>query len=219
MARVTVSRITDQRDLAEALTVLDAVYLKEKNWIKSAEQQLDETALSSTNVSWFLARYNRKPVGVLRLLYDPSFDFPPDICLTLEKGINLDDLAAEHRFVEIGRFCILPEYRSRMLVSLRLMRIAIKEVVERNYSHFITDVFENEPTSPFKFHTKLLGFEVIGKHLYGELTCSCTRIILTLDILKAYNNLKLKNSRIYRSLTYGIRGLLNKKLQLLNRKS
>jgi hypothetical protein len=107
---------------------------------------------------------------------------------------------------------ILPQYRSKILVALRLMRIAIKEVVERDYTHFITDVFEGEPHSPFRFHTRILGFEVIGTHLHGELNCSCTRIILTLDILKAYQRLKLSKNRIYWSLTEGIRDILDKKL-------
>jgi hypothetical protein len=63
-----------------------------------------------------------------------------------------------------------------------------------------------------KFHTRILGFEVIGKHLYGELNCSLTRIILTLDILKAYKRLKRQRNRVYRHLTEGIRGLLEAKL-------
>ncbi len=79
-----------------------------------------------------------------------------------------------------------------MLVAIRLMGVAVKEVVERNYTHFITDVFEGEPNSPLKFHTRILGFEIIGSHLHGELNCSLTRIILTLDILKAYQRLREK---------------------------
>ena len=79
-----------------------------------------------------------------------------------------------------------------MLVAIRLMGTAVKEVVERNYTHFITDVFQGEPNSPLKFHTRILGFEIIGTHLHGELNCSLTRIILTLDILKAYQRLQRK---------------------------
>jgi hypothetical protein len=91
------------------------------------------------------------------------------------------------------------------------MRAAIREVVEREYTHFITDVFEGEANSPFGFHTRLLGFEVIGRHLRGDLHCSCTRIILTLDILKAYRNLKRKRSRIVGTLTEGIAEVLEKR--------
>jgi hypothetical protein len=44
------------------------------------------------------------------------------------------------------------------------------------------------------------------------LNCSLTRIILTLDILKAYQRLREKKNRIYWSLTEGIRGRLDRKL-------
>ena len=107
---------------------------------------------------------------------------------------------------------ILPEYRKKILVAIRLMGSSVREVVERNYTHFITDVFEGEPHSPLKFHTRILGFEVIGKHLYGELNCSLTRIILTLDILKAYKRMKTRRSRVYAQLTEGIQGVLEAKL-------
>ena len=73
------------------------------------------------------------------------------------------------------------------------------------YTHFITDVFEGEAHSPLNFHTRVLGFEVIGRHLFGELNCSSTRIILTLDILKLYNRVKDSRSRIYQELLEGIR--------------
>jgi hypothetical protein len=107
---------------------------------------------------------------------------------------------------------ILPEYRRKFLVAIRLMRIAVREVIERNYTHFITDVFEGEPHSPLNFHTRILGFEVIGSHLHGELNCSLTRIILTMDILKAYQRMKMRRKRLYASLTEGYRGLLEEKI-------
>lgn len=124
----------------------------------------------------------------------------------------MEKIAQTCRFVEIGRFMILPRYRHNMLIALRLMRLALKEVVERDYTHFITDVFEGEVHSPFRLHTKILGFEVIGTHLHGELNCSCTRIILTLDILKAYQRLKARKNRLYWNLTEGIRDLLEQKI-------
>jgi hypothetical protein len=121
-------------------------------------------------------------------------------------------LADAGKFVEIGLFMILPKYRKKILVAIRLIGASVQEVVERNYTHFITDVFEGEPHSPLKFHTRILGFEVIGQHLYGELNCSLTRIILTLNILKAYKRLRRQKNRIYWNLTEGIRGLLEARL-------
>ena len=164
--------------------------------------------------SWFLATVNDQPAGVLRLFYDPPLELPAEFKVTLRQDIDLKQMAKNGRFVEIGRFMILPEYRKKMLVAIRLMGVAVKEVVERNYTHFITDVFQGEPNSPLKFHTRILGFEIIGSHLHGELNCSLTRIILTLDILKAYQRLREKKNRIYWSLTEGIRGRLDRKLMI-----
>ena len=121
-------------------------------------------------------------------------------------------MATECNIVEIGRFMIRPEFRKNIRVALKLMQAGIREVVERGYTHFLTDVFESDPNSPLHFHTKILGFEVIGSHLHGELNCSSTRIILTLDILKAYQRLKERKNRFYQEITAGIQDLLERKL-------
>ena len=212
MARIKTMKIMDAATRNQAFQVIEQVYLKEKKWIHSVEAEISENIANSTQFSWFLATINDRPAGVLRLFYDPPLEFPPDFKVTLNEEFNLKKIAQTCRFVEIGRFMILPRYRKNILVALRLMRIAIREVVERDYTHFITDVFEGEPNSPFRFHTKILGFEVIGTHLHGELNCSLTRIILTLDILKAYQRLKQRKNRIYYSLTEGVREMLDKKL-------
>ncbi len=162
--------------------------------------------------SWFLATVNGQPAGVLRLFYDPPLEMPAEFQVSLHQGVDLKKMAENGRFVEIGRFMILPAYRKKMLVAIRLMGSAVQEVVARNYTHFITDVFQGEPHSPLQFHTRILGFEVIGSHLQGELNCSLTRIILTLDILKAYQRLREKKNRLYWTLTEGIRGVLDQKL-------
>ena len=209
---ITVSKIEDAATREQALQVVEGVYWQEKNWIKSVEQEIPATIGADDRFSWFFASVNDAPAGVLRLFYDPPLELPPECQVTFKKGFDPKKLAAAGKFVEIGRFMILPEYRKKIFVALRLMGLAVKEVVERNYTHFITDVFEGEPHSPLKFHTRILGFEVIGQHLYGELNCSLTRIILTLDILKAYQRLKAQENRIYWSLTEGIRRSLDAKL-------
>ena len=145
------------------------------------------------------------PAGVMRLLYDPPLDLPEACQVSLEPGVDLEQVKSSGRFAEIGRFMILPRFRRQHLVALRLMRAATAEVVGRGYTHFITDVFEGEVHSPLNFHTRVLGFEVIGRHLFGELNCSSTRIILTLDILKLYNRVKDSRSRIYQELLEGFR--------------
>jgi hypothetical protein len=209
---ITVSKVQDAATREQALKVVEGVYWQEKNWIKSVEQEIPVDIDGDDRTSWFLASAHDLPAGVLRLFYDPPLELPPECQATFKKGFDPQKLATAGKFVEIGRFMILPEYRKKILVAIRLMGAAVKEVVERNYTHFITDVFEGEPHSPLKFHTRILGFEVIGKHLYGELNCSLTRIILTLDILKAYQRLKNQRNRIYWSLTEGIRRSLDAKL-------
>jgi hypothetical protein len=54
--------------------------------------------------------------------------------------------------------------------------------------------------------------EIVGSHLHGELNCSLTRIILTMDILKAYRQFRRHRKRLYASLTEGYRGLLEEKM-------
>lgn len=216
MAMIRTIKITDAETRKQAFQVIEQVYLKEKKWIRSVEAEIPEDIGERTQFSWFLVTVNSKPAGVLRLFYDPPLEFPADFKVTLTKEFDIEKIKETCRFVEIGRFMILPRYRKNIRVALRLMKIAIQEVVERDYTHFITDVFEGEPNSPFKFHTRILGFEVIGHHLHGDLNCSLTRIILTLDILKAYQRLKKRRNRIYNILTEGIRETLDAKLAQIN---
>ncbi len=209
---IRTKKIKSMEDREDALTVINEVYLKEKNWIRTADDQIPEDIDKRVDISWFLVKFNNKPAGVLRILFDPVLEFPQDLRVTLNKDLDIDKLKQIGKFAEIGRFMILPVYRNYITVVLRLMRAAIKEVIERDYTHFITDVFENETNSPYRFHTRILGFEAIGKHLYGDLNCSCTRIILTLDIIKNYQRLKEQKNKIFNKLTYGIRGIFEKKL-------
>jgi hypothetical protein len=210
--KVDVKKVSTDEDVRGALEVIEEVYLREKGWIHLLDRQIPEDVARDDRVSWFLCRVRNKPAGVLRLLYDPRIEIPSEYGVMLNDGVDLQKLSAAGRFVEIGRFAVKPVFRRNLFVALRLMRSAIREVVERNYTHFITDVFEGEANSPFHFHTRLLGFEVIGRHLHGDLDCSCTRIILTLDILKAYQRLKRNRSRILSSLTEDFTDELEKKL-------
>ncbi|HBE78699.1 MAG TPA: GNAT family N-acetyltransferase [Firmicutes bacterium] len=212
MSTIKVMKVVNEEIRVQAIEVITKVYQLEKNWISMPESEISNDIGSSQEYSWFLAFVNNEPAGVIRLTYDPSLDFPAELGVTLNQGIDLDKMARECRMVEIGRFMILPQYRKNIRVALRLMRASIKEVVERGYSHFLTDVFETDPHSPLHFHTKVLGFERIGSHIRGELHCSSTRIILTLDILKSYQRLKVGKNKIYQEVTEGIRELLDEKL-------
>lgn len=212
-SEISTLKVSDSESRSLALQVIEGVYLKEKNWIKNPEDEIPVDIGASLKYSWFLAMANQKPAGVIRLTYDPSLNFPPELGVSLNADIDLEKMARECKLVDIGRFMILPEYRKNIRVVLKLMRAAIKEVVERGYTHFLTDVFESDPNSPLHFHTKILGFEKIGSHLHGELNCSSTRIILTLDILNAYRRLKMRRDKIYQEVTdEGIRDLLDERL-------
>jgi len=212
MSGITVNKVLSAEDRKAALGIVEQVFLQEKQWISAAGEQLPEVLEGNERFSWFLARFDGKPAGVLRLLYDPVLELPDEYDVRLLPGVDMERMKREGRYVEIGRFMIGESYRRNPRIALRLMRTAIREVIERDYSHFITDVFEGEEHSPLNFHTRVLGFEVIGKHLFGDLNCSSTRIILTLDILKVYGRIRNSRSRVYRELTEGIRGVLERKL-------
>ncbi len=214
MSSVTVLRVESAGDRACALEVIRQVFCEEKNWISTAQNQIPDELSGNTGFSWFLAKIDGRPAGVLRLLYNPSFELPEEYDVKFMPGITVEKLKSAGRYVEIGRFMILEEFRKKPRVALRLMRAATEEVIERDYTHFITDVFEGEAHSPLNFHTRVLGFEVVGKHLFGELNCSSTRIILTLDILKLYGRIKDSRSRIYGELTDGLRGIFERKAAL-----
>jgi len=214
MSSVIVSRIESARDRDAALEVVKQVFCDEKNWISTTQNQIPDELTGNTCFSWFLARINGHPAGVIRLLYDPSFDLPEEYDVKFMPGINIEELKNAGRYVEIGRFMILEEFRRNPRVALRLMKAAVSEVLERDDTHFITDVFEGEVHSPLNFHTRVLGFEMVGEHLFGELNYSSTRIILTLDILKLYSRIKDSKSRIYQELTDGLKGIFERKASL-----
>ena len=73
----------------------------------------------------------------------------------------------------------------------------------RGYTHLITAVFEDDPHSPYDFHTRVLGFERIGSHRRGELHCQSRRILLTLDIARAYLRMKTSKGKLLGRLVGG----------------
>jgi hypothetical protein len=209
---VGVTRVTALQHLRSAREVIEEVYVREKGWVESTDRQIAESDLSNPKVSWFLADLAGQPAGLLRLLYDPELRLPAAAAPSLLEGVDLEAMAKAGRFVEIGRFMVLPRFRSNMSVAMGLMRAGIREVVEGDYTHLITDVFEGEATSPYHFHTRVLGFTVIGTHLYGELHCNLRRIILTMDILETYARMKAQGNSFFRKLTEGYAHILDRKL-------
>jgi 1-acyl-sn-glycerol-3-phosphate acyltransferase len=205
-SRIIASRVASGADLEDAKRVVDEVYVQEKGWMSNA--QLDSFP-GGESISWFLVRVHGEPAGLLRVVYDPPLQFPPEYRVELAKGVDWAALAAVARVAEVGRFMIRAQFRRNSRIAVELMRVAVREIVERDYSHLITDVFEGDPHSPYDFHTKILGFEEIGSHSHGEMHTDRRRIILALDINQAYLRMRAKGGRFYRSFTEGYRHLLD----------
>ncbi|MEM7051079.1 MAG: GNAT family N-acetyltransferase [Acidobacteriota bacterium] len=201
---VSVVKILNPSDRADAVAVVEQVFQQEKQWIRRADDEIPRDLESNVRSSWFLCRVGDEPAGVIRLFYDPPLEAPPELDFKFERDIDFDRVLEGRRFADIGRFMILPKYRRRIEVALQLMKVAVAETVERGYTHFITDVFESDPHCPLDFHTRVLGFERIGTHRYGELDCSSVRIILVLDLARAYHRLARRRDRVFRQVVAGM---------------
>lgn len=197
-----VSRVEHPADRDAALRVLRATYQDEKQWVRDAEGQLPLDDLASDRVSWFLARRGVAPVGVLRIFYNPPVQqYRAYQVKLLQPDLDVDRFLQSARIAEIGRFAIVPRYRRNLLLAVALMRAATRETIERGFTHFITDVFESDPHSPYGFHTRVMGFRAVATHEDGELHCHSRRITMILDLKAAYGRLKQRKSWIFRSLT------------------
>ncbi len=208
MRDVTVTKVETAETRDRALQVIEEVYLNEKQWIRDARTEISEDIAERRDQSWFLVAVGGEPAGAIRLVYDPPLELPAEYGVTLEAGVDIAGLQRGNRFVDIGRFMILPRHRRNIRIVLRLMRAAIAEVVERGYTHFLTDVFETDPHSPLRFHTQVLGFERIGTHRVGELACNSVRILLILDIARAVRRLKRRQNMIFRELADGLQEVM-----------
>jgi len=71
-------------------------------------------------------------------------------------------------------------------------------------------VFEDDPHSPYQFHTRQLGFERIGTHRRGELACASRRILLVLDLERSYRQLRARRAPVVGHLARGLEARLEK---------
>jgi len=197
-----VVRLSTEEDRQLALAVMRATYRDEKNWLSRDERLVDPSELGVSTVSWFLATRDGEPVGVLRVLYAPPLDLYAAYGFQkVAQHLDLDAFIRSHRIAEIGRFAVIPGQRGHLLVSAALMREALRETVQRGFTHYLTDVFEGETHSPYEFHTRVLGFEVVATHEVGELNCPNRRITLLLDIPKNLKRLRASGNWLYRYVT------------------
>jgi hypothetical protein len=56
------------------------------------------------------------------------------------------------------------------------------------------------------------GFERIGSHRTGELTCASLRILLILDIDRAYQRLKRRRNLVWKELAESVRDAMERRL-------
>jgi hypothetical protein len=198
-----VARIKDEAGRRSALEVLRATYQNEKGWVSDPEQQIPRADVGRPDIAWFVVHLDERPVGVLRVLYDP-----PLVQHAKHGGFKLlgprSDVERylKHSLIaEIGRFAVVAEHRSNFMLAAALMRAATEDMVSRGYTHIITDVFEDDPHSPFGFHTRVMGFLPIATHDRGELNCKSRRITMVLDLKSSYQRLKARGNWLFRYLT------------------
>jgi hypothetical protein len=200
--RVDTGRITDEAGRGAALLVLSATYQKEKGWITEPTSQFPSTNLGRPDISWFVVRLDRRPVGVLRTLYDPPLlQYAGYRLELLDPRIDVASFLEHHRIAEVGRFAVLATHRGNLMLAAALMRAAMQEILARGYTHIITDVFEDDAHSPLGFHTRVIGFTPVATHDYGELNCKSRRITLLLDLKSSYHRLRARGNWVYRYLT------------------
>lgn len=199
-----VSRVATEAERQRALAVLREVYAAEKSWVQDPEQVFPFTDLADRARCWFLAEKDGRPVGVTRVLYElPRGLYQHYELKMVDPRLDIEAFLAKHKLAEVGRFAVVPEERQNIRIAAILMRAATTETVERGYTHFITDVFEADPNSPYQFHQRILGFEVVATHDHGELAVASRRVTMLLDLKAAFGRLRGGRSWIFRFITAG----------------
>ena len=199
---VAARRVASEADRRQVIEVLAATYFSEKQWVSNPETQIPHDDLERGDVAWFLVEDGGRAAGALRVLYDPSCAQYTNYGLKmLDPSLRVEEFIRGNRIAEVGRFAVKPEFRGRFMVAAALMRAATEETVARGYSHFVTDVFEDDPHTPLRFHTRVIGFRPIATHDVGELHCRSRRITLVLDLKDAYRRLSMSGNWLFRYLT------------------
>lgn len=203
LSRVSVVPVISECERQEALQVLRATYEREKRWVADGNTVFSPDDLDRFDVAWFLARRNREPVGVLRVLFNPPLAVYAHYGFQPVPGANFDvtEFVKRSRVAEIGRFAVLPEHRKNHYIAAALMRAAARDTLERGFTHYVTDIFEGEQHSPYLFHTRVMGFEPVATHDVGELNCPNRRVTMVLDLQAAYRRLRRSGGWLFRYLT------------------
>ena len=102
-----------------------------------------------------------------------------------------------NRVAEVDRFAVRREFRGRFPVAAALVRAATNAAVAPRYMHLVTDVFEDDPRTPYAFLPGSRVFVPVATQDFGELNCRSRRITLVLDIRSAYARLKSQGGWLY----------------------
>ncbi|CAM2065342.1 N-acetyltransferase domain-containing protein [Sulfidibacter corallicola] len=201
---LSVSKIKTSEQREAALEVIQAVFQEEKGWVPDREKLLPVEDLERDDVSWFVVTRDKKALGVTRVLYTLPIDLYEEYGFQpVNPDLDVEAFIRNNRIAEVGRFAVLPEFRRKIHVAALLMKAASTETVEKGFTHFITDVFESDPNTPYGFHKRVLGFKVVATHDVGELKCQSRRITMLLDFKEAFNCMKRRNSWVFRFITEG----------------
>lgn len=203
----TATQATTHTDRQRALGVLDATYTEEKRWVRKARDMFPSSDLDDDRITWVVAMVDGEPAGVLRVHYDPPLHLYREYGLeALEEAadVDVDAFLRDHRIAEIGRFAVRPAFRRRLCVVFELMRVAAVDTLQRDFTHYVTDVFEGEEHSPYQFHTRVLGFRPVAVHQTGEMDCLHRRITLILNLKEAYQRLRASKNRLYTLIADGL---------------
>jgi hypothetical protein len=214
MLRLTrAKRVASESDRQKALAVMRATYQREKGWVHDVEPMFPKEDLARSDLSWFIATRRNEAMGVLRVLYEPPIEQYQKYGLTaIDATVPAYDLIKSECIAEVGRFAVIPERRKGVGVVLSLMRAATREIVSRGYTLLVTDVFEDDPHSPLRFHTRIIGFRPVATHEVGELSFKGRRITLLLDIKIAYQTLKSRGTWFFRAMTKDWTEVMHKRL-------
>jgi hypothetical protein len=200
--RLSVAKIKDAASREHALDVLSAVYKHEKRWVEEREKLLPAEDIGNEAVSWFAVSDGDHMLGVTRVLYEIPVDLYKAYGFKLKHpGLDVEAFIANNRIAEIGRFAVLPEFRNQIFVAGLLMKAAAWETIERGFTHFITDVFEDDPNTPHGFHQRVLGFQEVATHEVGELKTDSRRITMLLDLAEAKARISNKKGWFFKFLT------------------
>ena len=208
----TTRRVTTEAERLQVIEVLRQTYAREKGWIVEPESQIPAEDLDRDSVAWFVTTLNGEPVGVLRILFDPPIEQYAKYGLKLiDPDFKVEELMASARIAEVGRFAVVAKRRGRFLVATSLMRAAFSEIIARGYTHLVTDVFEDDPHSPYGFHTRVIGFKPIATHDVGELRSRSRRITLLLDMRASYYRMREHSRWLFQTLTVDWTELMHRK--------